>query len=96
MSGKEELILICYSTPSNHCGKGYVFVLFLVGLSFVIDSSCLYAPILPVLLCPICFDGEGHNGIMMRGLKYLPYEESLRDLRLFSLEKAERGSYQCL
>ena len=31
---------------------------------------------------------------MIRGLKHLPYEERMRNL--FSLEKTERVSYQCL
>jgi len=33
---------------------------------------------------------------MIRWLKYLSYEKRLRELGLFSLEKAERGPYKCL
>ena len=33
---------------------------------------------------------------MIKGLEHLLYEERLSDLGLFSLEKAQRGSDQCL
>jgi len=31
--------------------------------------------------------------MMVIGLNHLPYKQSLRDLDLFSMEKAERGSH---
>ncbi|PKU46418.1 hypothetical protein llap_3267 [Limosa lapponica baueri] len=33
---------------------------------------------------------------IIKGMEHFSYEERLRDLRLFSLEKTERGSHQCL
>lgn len=33
---------------------------------------------------------------MIGGMEYLSYEERLRDLSMFSPEKTERRSYQCL
>jgi len=33
---------------------------------------------------------------MIKGQKHLPYEERLRQLGLFTLEKAKRGAYKCL